>query len=113
MTKKDLNSMAVKEMIHCEGCGGYHSMEDSEIVVIKIIKGKECYMPSASPARGQSATSHVTAVIPPPMDIPPPQPPAPPAPPRKKIIPPGLLSMMMDPTNPHFDQYGAKEFRRV
>jgi hypothetical protein len=112
MTKKDLHSMSTKEMIHCESCGGYHTLEDSEIVVIKIIKGKACDMPKAetrnAPNWVDKPTQPVEVVVPPAPPIP-----VPPAPPKKKIIPPGLLSMMIDPSNPNFEAFGAKETRRV
>jgi hypothetical protein len=32
---------------------------------------------------------------------------------RKTIIPKGLLSMMVDPSDPNFEKKGAKEIRRV
>lgn len=43
---KDLKGMDTKQMMKCEGCGEYHPIEECEVVVIKIIKGKACAMPS-------------------------------------------------------------------
>ena len=111
MTKKDLHSMSTREMIHCESCGGYHTLEDSEIVVIKIIKGKGCDMPKAEPKTVYVDRPNVIDRPVQPVDVV--VPPVPPAPPKKKIIPPGLLAMMIDPANPHFEALGAKETRRV
>lgn len=51
ITKKDLQNMPVKELIKCEGCGGFHSMEESEIVIIRMIKGKDCSISPASHTR--------------------------------------------------------------
>lgn len=37
--------LETKQMMKCEGCGQYHPIEDCEVVIIKIIKGKQCGMP--------------------------------------------------------------------
>ena len=39
MTKIDIKKSTV---FKCEVCGGYHSEEESEIIVIKVVKGKNC-----------------------------------------------------------------------
>ena len=111
MTKKDLNNMQSREMIRCEGCNGYHTMEESEVVIIKIIKGKGCPMPS-------SRNTVVEAVVPRvvynsrdntvPVTV---NAPVAPAVPKKRIIPNAFLSAMVPPTHPGFESHGAKEFR--
>jgi len=35
-------------MIRCEACGELHKEEDCEIVIVKIIKGKECTLRSST-----------------------------------------------------------------
>ena len=32
-------------MVKCEGCGEYHPVEDCEIIIIKVVKGKACHLP--------------------------------------------------------------------
>jgi hypothetical protein len=34
--------MEQKEYCKCDGCGQYHPVEDCEIVVIKMVKGRDC-----------------------------------------------------------------------
>lgn len=98
-------------MAKCEGCGEYHPVADCEIVVIKIVKGKGCGLPSNRAAPSKPAfrsnvddrDNRVDIVEEPKVDAPPP--------PRKKIIPPGIAAMMIDPGNPNFEQFGSKEKR--
>jgi hypothetical protein len=37
-----LPKLETKQVLRCEACGGFHSEEESEIVVIRIVKGKNC-----------------------------------------------------------------------
>lgn len=116
MAKKDLHNMPnipTVEMIKCEGCNGYHPLEDCEVVVIRVIKGKACPMPSAAEKtqapfvpRVEPMNAREDAPLPPPQDVP-----KRPAPPRKNIIPPAMAAMMIPPTHPGFESHGAKEFR--
>lgn len=105
--------METKEMIKCEGCGQYHPIEDCEVVIIKIIKGKQCAMP----AQGQTVIKEVVREVAPveqtgrvvvetiPIDQSPK--------PRKNIVPPGIAAMMLPPDHPMHDSRGAKEIRKV
>lgn len=47
---KELKGMKIKEMMKCDGCGQYHPVEDCEVVVVKMIKGKGCSL-EANPLR--------------------------------------------------------------
>ena len=42
MSKELIKGMPSKQVYKCEGCGEYHDAEDCEVVVIKVIKGKNC-----------------------------------------------------------------------
>jgi hypothetical protein len=81
-------------MIRCEACGELHKEEDCEIVIVKIIKGKECTLRSSNksenlvsslqtntPAIGESST-----IYPKDKEVP--------VQPKRKVIPPGFASMM-------------------
>lgn len=114
------------EMAKCEGCGEYHPVEECEIVVIRIVKGKNCSLPSnrvVEPRRLQvdaqrvASESHASR-----MQVAsesqfeskveePAQPVT--VAPKRTIIPPGFASMMLDPGHPNFESHGAKETRRV
>jgi hypothetical protein len=113
MNKRDLHSMETKEMIKCEGCGGYHTLDESEVIVIKIIKGKGCAMPKAEGKTVYVERPNVERTIQPLNTdaVPTPITPIQPSKPRKNIIPPGIASMMIPTTHPQFEQLGAKEHR--
>ena len=120
--KKDLKGMDVKEMIRCEGCGEYHSMEECEVVIIKIIKGKNCQLKPQGQTvvreivreRAQATNAVVDPAniddraIPPPQDVP-----VQTAKPRRQVVPPQILSMMVPTDHPNFEQFGAKETRHA
>ena len=53
-----------KEFIHCEACGGYHDKDESEIVIIKIVKGKDCVI-NPNILR----TPEATVVVPPKIEV--------------------------------------------
>ena len=40
--KVDLKNLKMKSVLLCEACGGYHPEEECEIILVKIIKGKNC-----------------------------------------------------------------------
>ena len=120
-----------KEMFKCESCQGFHSAEESEIVVIKIVKGKNCQLKSpiapvvlptmstVFPDKFPTMITHPggNGVVSHPVQTPQnngiinnePVPPKP----VKKIIPPGIASMMLDPSHPMFEMMGAKETRKM
>lgn len=112
------------EMAKCEGCGEYHPVEECEIVVIRIVKGKGCSLPSNKiksdprPAFRSNVDDRDAEHInerPGPVTVFKEEAPAQPVTviPKKNIIPPAIAAMMLDPGDPRFDQFGAKETRRV
>ena len=112
--------MPIKEMIKCEGCGQYHSLEECETVIIRIVKGKHCNL-SAQPLQnsshqnssgGSAGTDGVVFHSIKPLDVAPEVVTPVIVPKAKNVIPPGIMSMMMDPGHPNFESHGAKE-RRV
>lgn len=114
--KKQFKGMDTKEMIKCEGCGEYHPLEECEIVIIKIIKGKNCVMPSQAKQVVYRDTPIVPSgqvVTPTPVTVVSNDQPVVPQKPRRNIIPPQVASMMLPPDHPQYDQFGAKETRRV
>lgn len=42
MGKNQFKELEKRTVLKCEACGGFHSEKDSEIVLIKIVKGKNC-----------------------------------------------------------------------
>ncbi len=42
MSKELIKGMPSKQVYKCEGCNEYHDADDCEVVVIKVIKGKNC-----------------------------------------------------------------------
>ncbi len=121
------NDLPQVEMIACEGCGSYHKKEECEVVVIRIIKGKDCQIPLVR----KNSIQPAPAVFIPPQQSSPAVPtavatdsaaPAIPVEPKKNIIPSKLRyigampnqmgGLMMDPTHPQFETKGDKE-RRV
>lgn len=77
-------------MFKCEVCGGFHDESESEVVVIKMVKGKDCELKNMHariervetlplpPAAPQQTSTFV---------------------PRKKVIPPDMLKFMMPPAD--------------
>jgi hypothetical protein len=84
-------------MIRCEACGELHKEEDCEIVIVKIIKGKECTLRSSTRAdslassfqNNQQDTSITTAT----------NSANGPVQPKRKVIPPEFASMMVPDGN--------------
>jgi hypothetical protein len=120
---KEIRGLQTKEMMKCEGCGEYHPVEDCEVVIIKMIKGKNCSMTApirreVAPFREIAPVSPAAAPVAPivaqekEFEFPAPSPNQPQKP-RRKIIPPGIASMMIGPEHPGFEQYGSKEHRRA
>lgn len=112
-----------REMVRCDGCGGFHFEDDCEVIVIKIIKGKQCEFKGLQPQVREvvrvvekqqdveldNPSQHITAENKketPPADN---QPPAK----VRSIVPPAIASMMMGPDHPLHESHGAKETRRV
>ena len=62
MTNKDLKGLPVQEMIRCDGCGEYHPLSECEVVVIKMIKGKNCSIGSTDRIREAPKEPHKTEV---------------------------------------------------
>jgi hypothetical protein len=90
------------EMAKCEGCGQYHPVEECEIVVIRMVKGKNC--PINQPQK-QVFTDVVrerdhTPTLPVMRDVVDTLPPSPPQQKRRSIVPRDILSMMVDPNDP-------------
>ncbi len=101
------------EMVNCQGCGEYHPITDCEIVVIRVIKGKNCQLNQKSifgnvksaPIVSQGDDRDL-------KDLPILDKPVIPAGPVKKAIPPQFAGMMLAPDNPDFERFGAKEQRK-
>jgi hypothetical protein len=100
------------EMILCQGCGEFHPVTECEVVVVKIVKGKNCQLnqksifgTSTTGASLQNKIATETKEEFPVLDRP--------VVPMKKAIPPGFMSMMLPPDNPDFESKGAKETRRI
>lgn len=117
-----MSEMPTREMIKCEGCGDYHSLDECETVIIRIVKGKNCELKSPGRSVGQDfKMPGATVVVPQKEDVIVPnnnvevaQSTVPVVPQKiKNIVPPAIASMMLDPGSPGFDTYGAKETRRV
>ncbi len=117
MTHGEIDNLPVRELVPCQGCGGYHSPEECEVIVIKIIKGKNCPLPSSGGLRTEPASIRDRVIEKPLPEQAALKEAAPVAPakvvPRKNIIPQGISSMMIPPTSPNFETNGAKEIRRV
>lgn len=109
------------EMAKCEGCGEYHPVEECEIVVIRIVKGKKCSLPSNKIAPSRQFRSNIDdrdaqlVERKEPITVFKEELPVAPVTviPKKNIIPPAIASMMLDPGDPRFEQFGAKETRRT
>jgi hypothetical protein len=101
-----------REMVKCAGCGGLHYADECETVVIKLIKGKACQISSFNQNSLEERKEVIfngevkdktpvqageikQVVI------------------KKNIIPPGIMSLMIDPGSPHFESHGAKETRKT
>jgi hypothetical protein len=95
-----------KEYYKCESCGGFHPADEVEVAVIRIIKGKNCelknpvvpFTPAVIP---RSETPQIPSENPVPSK------------PIKKIIPPDILGLMLEPGHPQFESHGAKETRKI
>ena len=40
--EKELKKLPTSELYKCEGCGSYHPLSECEVVIIRMIKGKDC-----------------------------------------------------------------------
>lgn len=113
----------------CEACGEYHPVSDCEIVIIKIIKGKNCALTKRNTHPIQEmklqAGSESPHAEPVPATVFDKQkkyftddedkyPVVTPEERKKKpAIPPGIMNMMIDPGNPNFETKGDKIKRTV
>lgn len=109
---KEFDNLEQKVLVKGD-CGHYHTEDECEVVVVKIVKGKQCNLGNPIAA----ATVPVTTTDIPtilhreiPLDIPED---TAPRPPKKNIIPPGITSMMYPPGDPRHESHGAKERRVV
>ena len=59
---KELN-IEKRTVLKCESCHGFHSEEDCEYVIIKVIKGKKCPLPNQNIFEKEEMNS-VTSVNP-------------------------------------------------
>ena len=124
-----IKGLPTTEMFFCEACKNYHPIDDCEVVIIRMIKGKNCSMGKpvenftrdlpVPEAQIIPVVKKVVDNIPLKVDddgvgyhIPPKEMEKINAQ-RKSIIPPGLASMMVGPDDPNFETKGAKEVRRV
>jgi hypothetical protein len=121
--KKQLAGMKTKEMIKCDACDQYHPVEDCEVVIIKMIKGKDCELRPVSSSSSysfdkRSIISNDTKVEPrvhlseqeqliEDMKN------AATAKPRPVIIPREFQGMNIPPDDPRFESHGAKAVRRA
>jgi hypothetical protein len=126
ITNKDLKNMPTKEMIKCDGCDRYHPLEECEVVIIRMIKGKNCELKSEQPRTTETVDApvvdRVVATVIPTVNTPvvpssegyhiPPREVEEMIKKRKNIIPSGIASMMLSPADPNFDAKGAKEIRK-
>jgi len=124
-----LPQMKTVEMVECDACKEYHALADCEIVVIKIIKGKNCPLTKRNTHPVQEIKIQTGSVSPHAEPVPTtvfdkqkkyfteeedkypvitPE-----AKKRKPSIPPNILSMMMDPGQADFEQRGDKIKRHV
>jgi hypothetical protein len=113
--EKTLKSLPSSEMVLCQSCGQYHKIEDCEVVVIKMIKGKHCEMKPTAPATIPMFGMVETKPEEPKQEVVK-QPPEPvvtrePGIKTRTIVPPGLAAMMIPPSHPQFEEKGAKERR--
>ena len=102
------------EMAKCEGCGQYHPVSECEVVIIKMVKGKNCPLVPIQ----QTAVREVVRGLPPidPVIVAPAvvndQPPVK----RRSIIPRDILATMVDPNDPKHSSVAhlaATETRRA
>ena len=47
ITSKQMKGMPTRELVKCDGCNGYHSLDEVEVVIIRMVKGKNCDISSA------------------------------------------------------------------
>ena len=124
--KRELNKLQQKTQYKCEACGKFHDEDETEVVIIKVVKGKNCELndffsklpihmlspgipASHSMYPGQLITGPSTGA--PPIEYAPL--PVITAKPRRNIVPPGVNSAMIPPGHPLHEQHGAKEFRQA
>jgi hypothetical protein len=101
--QKIIRQLDRKQMINCEVCHGLHTLEESEMVVINIIKGKNCDINQVvKPKAFTPAPIGSDLTTPPPPVIP-----------RKPIVPPQFLGVMIPPGDANFETQGAKEKRVI
>jgi hypothetical protein len=121
--------MKTVKMVKCEVCNEYHPVEDCEIAVIKVIKGKACKMPSFQKA-SMPVEETTTTIIPKAFkkdlteeekkkevlndivglanpDV------KEYKPNTAKRVPPNLQGVFIGHDDPNFEKLGAKETRRV
>lgn len=114
--KPDLEKMESSSYLLCEACGGYHTEDECEVVIVKIVKGKNCKLnmtkehtanlnntPKIFENEKRSVETEMTVSN------------QPQVPPRRtpSIVPPSFGAMMVPPTDPAFETKGKKEIRRV
>lgn len=128
---KSMKGIRVKNMLKCDACGEYHPVEDCEVVVIKLVKGKDCKLTPIKPFSGETnikmpdydfRDQHRA-------DLSSPKEKVEPAPvdgihlteaevkenlaKRSSLVPPAFSGVMIPPGHPSFERNGAKETRRV
>lgn len=135
MSKNLTKGLPTKEMMKCEGCGEYHPVEDCEVVVIKVVKGKDCKLPSTNHpmSRGQESiedsytiedAKEIGVLKEEVKPVPKPKPgqearyvvedqPVKVQGKRPAPLPPGFAGVFIPNGHPDFDSKGAKETRRV
>ena len=102
-----------KDYYKCESCGGFHSAEETEVAIVRIIKGKNCALVPPKierPFKVESGSAGAVGLNP---DAPTGNATPFNQPPRKPMIPPGMVGMMYPPGHPQHEQLGAKESRNV
>jgi hypothetical protein len=90
MKEDILKNLKTKTVLLCEACGGYHPEDECEIVLVKIIKGKDCALNMTKEqtfARPTKSVTEAPRVVTGREDIPDP---AMPAGPVREIVPPGI-----------------------
>ena len=132
ITSKQMKGMPTRELVKCDGCNGYHSLDEVEVVIIRMVKGKNCDISSADTLKRNDNIESDNVRTEPPIVIPTVEVPKPNVkldsdgigyhiPPkemedivkkRKNIIPSGLSSMMIPPSDPNHESKGANEIRQ-
>src|ERR1035437_1493405 len=103
--KNLLKGLEAKEMLRCDGCGGYHPVDECEVVVLRLVKGKNCELNTSRPTETTKPFGDITTeTLPNPVATET-------ILPKKNIIPPAVMSMMYPPGHEEFEHRGAKERR--